>query len=913
MIAESNRVDSRIEILPGLAPIAFDGPRGRITRDYLNGARDILQQQHLAGASGTEVVQRWTAVVDHVVRSLFETARDSYRQRSTTLDQKCALIAQGGYGRAELNPWSDIDILFLYPQRPDAYVETVTESVLYALWDSGMTVGQATRNLRDCVNLASTDFKVKTSLLDTRLLAGDADLFDTFAATMSAEVLKRNAGRFYREKVAENRERHRKHGDAVFLVEPHLKEGEGGLRDIHTATWLAKVKYRVHSLEDLVVKGVVTQSELQEVVEARDFLFRVRNALHFLSGRHQDQLTFEYQQRIAGDLGFADDGAVRGVEKFMRAYYLHASILHRFAEEMIARCIETRGPSHWVGRLASREIRPGVRIVSEELVISDDRVLDSDPSLLLRVFADAQRHGVPFNSGTRRLLRAKAPNLADDAARRSPVSSRAFIDVLTWKQGVHEALAMMHKLGILGAYLPEFENLRCMAQYDRYHIYTVDEHTLRAVHNVELMRNGAFKTEHPLLTSVAREIEDVEILYLGMLYHDIGKGRGGDHSNKGAQMALETAERLGLNADATAQFQFLVRYHLIMHHLATRRDIHEPKVVVELAELVGTVDKLKKLYVLTYADLKATNPKLWNSWQAMLLRQLYELTVAAFDRGITREEAPEARAARIRERVLTAAPVESRVAMKSYLGDVPERYLLSTPEDDIAQHFALAERLEQGGDTFASHVEQFPEREFTEFTVVTRNQPGLFAKLSGVLRAKGMNIAGALAATAGNGLAIDVFRVTHLDETDIATSKDQWERVAVMIRDVLSGALDIEQIVAQAIRPAAAAERFAPRVPTEVQVDNTTSEEFTFVDVSTTDRLGVLYTITSTLFRLGLRIHLAKITTSVDRVLDVFYVSNDSDRKVAETEIERIRAALLEALRPETERDNIEGAASRSA
>ncbi len=913
MIAESNQAARDLEIIPGLPPIEFDGPRGRVTREYLNRARDMLFREHLDGASGTLVVERWTAVVDHVVRSLFETARASYRERNATLDQKCALIAQGGYGRAELNPWSDIDILFLYPQRMDAYVETITESVLYALWDSGMTVGQAARNVRDCVALASTDFKVKTSLLDTRLLAGDADLFDSFAMTMSNEVLKRNAARFYREKVAENRERHRKHGDAVFLVEPHLKEGEGGLRDIHTATWLAKVKYRVNSLDDLVTKGVLTESELQQLVEARDFLFRTRNALHFLSGRHQDQLTFEYQQRIAADLGFTDDGAIKGVEKFMREYYLFASVVNRFAEEMIARCVETRGPSHWVGRLASREIRRGVRIVSEELVISDEKVLEEDPTLLLRVFADAQRHGVPFNPGTRRLLRSKAQYLADDAVRSSPAAARAFLDVLTWKHGVHESLAMMHKLDILGAYLPEFENLRCMAQYDRYHIYTVDEHTLRAVQNIELMRSGAYKAEHPLLTSVAREIEDVEILYLGMLYHDIGKGRGGDHSNKGAQMAVDTASRLGLNADATAQLEFLVRYHLTMHRLATRRDIHEPKLVVELAELVGTLDKLKMLYVLTYADLKATNPKLWNSWQAMLLGELYELTVETFERGITVEQDQEQRAARIRERVLAAAPDDSHRRLRLFLRDVPDRYLLSTPEDDIPQHFALSERLADTGDSFASHVEQFPEREFTEFTVVTRNQPGLFAKLSGVLRAKGMNVAGARAATAGNGLAIDVFRVTHIGDADIATSKDQWDRVAAMIRDVLAGAIDIEQIVDQATRTPMAGERFAPRVPTEVQVDNTTSVEFTLVDVSTIDRLGVLYTITSTLFRLGLRIHLAKITTSVDRVLDVFYVSDESDRKVAEAQLESIRSALLEALQPDADRESGAGAESARA
>ncbi len=904
MVAEAGLDAAGVEVIPGLKPIHFDGPRGKVARDYLNQARDRLSREHLAGGTGTVVVQRWTAVVDHVVRALFETARDSYRERNATIDQKCTLIAQGGYGRGELNPWSDVDLLFLYPNRADAYVETVTESVLYALWDTGMEVGQAVRNMRDCVSLAAEDFKVKTSLLDTRLLAGDAELYDSFKATMQSDVQKRNAARFIREKVAEYRDRHAKHGDAVFLVEPHLKEGEGGLRDIHTATWLAKVKYRVDSLEELVEQGVVSASEVEQIVDARDFLFQVRNALHFLSGRHQDHLTFEYQERIASDLGFADGHKSKGVEQFMRSYYLHASAVDRFAEEMIARCVETRGPAHWVGRLASREVREGVRIVSEELVVSNERIFDDDPSLLLRVFADSQRHGVPFESGTRRIIRSKAQNLAKDEMRSSPDAARAFRDVLTWKHGVHDSLAMMHKLDVLGAYLPEFENLRCMSQYDRYHIYTVDAHTLRAVQNVEKVRAGAFKVEHPLLTSVAREIEDIEILYLGVLYHDIGKGLGGDHSNKGAEMATATARRLGFNADATATFEFLVRHHLVMHHLATRRDIHEPKVVIDLAELAGTLDNLKKLYVLTYADLKATNPKLWNSWQAMLLGELYELTAESFEHGVMVEEDQEQHAARVRERVVAAAPEESRHRLGGFLRDAPDRYLLSTPESDIPRHFALAGKLEDGDEVFASEVEHFPEREFSEFTVVTRNRPWVFAKLAGVLRAKGMSVVGALATTVGSGLAIDVFRVAHLAEADVATSADQWDRVVSLSREVLSGEIDIEDVVDGAARPTVDRERFAPRVQTEVHVDNRISKEFTSVDVSTTDRLGVLYATTSILARLGLRIYLAKITTSADRVLDVFHVTDEHGEKIAESEFEAIRGALIAALGGPVERSS---------
>ncbi len=881
------------EVLPGLAPIDLNGRRGRIARDYLNSARDRLHREHQAGASGTEVVDRWTLVVDHVVRSLFETGRDNYRKRNTTLDQKLTLIAQGGYGRGELNPWSDIDLLFLYPQHSDAYVETVTESVLYALWDTGMAVGQAVRSLRDCVTLAASDFKVKTSLLDTRLLAGDADLYAKFVDTMESDVLKRSSARFIREKIQENEERHHKHGDAVYLVEPHLKEGEGGLRDLHTATWLAKVKFKVRSLDELVLKGVLCETELAGILQAQDFLFRVRNALHFLNGRHQDQLTFENQLTIAAELGFEDDETSRGVERFMRDYYLYASVVNRFCREMVARCVPSGGPTSWVGRLGSREIRRGIRIVSEELVVTDGAIFDDDPSLLLRVFADAQRHDVHLNEATSRLIRSKAQNVATDEWRNSPECAKSFLDILRWKHGVHETLSAMHKLDVLGAYLPEFEHLRCMAQYDRYHIYTVDEHTLRAVRNLELLRAGAFKDQHALLTSVIREIEDIEILYLGMLYHDIGKGQGGDHSNKGAEMAVATAGRLGLNADATSQFEFLVRFHLLMHHLATRRDLSEPQLVVDFTSMVGSLERLKKLYALTFADLKATNPKLWNSWQDMLLGELYELAVNAFERGVTVEVGQEEHAARIRERVIEVGADEDKKAIAAFLADMPDSYLLSTPEGDVAEHFKLAQRL--GDDLFVSRIRHRPERDFSEFTVVTRNRSGLFAKLTGILRAKGMSIVAARAATARSGLALDVFRTTYLEEEPELLG-ERWQKVVDLVGPVLADEIDVEGVVAEAGRPSLLSAKQTPRISTDVAFNNGVSPEFTVLEISTTDRFGVLFAMTNTLYRLGLRIHLAKITTSVDRVLDVFYVSDRRNKKVSEKRAAEIREALVEAL-----------------
>jgi len=863
---------------------------GRPAREFLQTVRAQLRQHHRRGASGHAVVHSYTTAMDGLLRTLFEAANAEYMERYSRLDQRCCVVAQGGYGRGELNPCSDIDLLFLYLNKREPYIEHVAERMLYSLWDTGLTVGNAMRNVRECVRMAAKDFKVKTALLDARFLCGDEALYTEFASAMEGEVLKRGAARFFKEKLAENQDRHNRYGDSVYLLEPQLKEGEGGLRDLHTAMWMAKVKFKTNHTGELVQKGVITGRELEELEAARDFLFRVRNALHFMSGKHQDQLTFEYQERIATELGFEGSPNIKGVEQFMRTYYLHAATINRFADQIIERCLERSQPYRLIGRFRSREIRPGVVIGEGALSISGVDLLQSDATNFIAIFGEAQRHKVAVSNGTKRLLRANL-HLIDDAQRSNPRLVAAFFDVLSGKDKVYDTLLDMHRVGVLAAFLPEFGALLCMVLHDLYHTYTVDEHSLRGVYELERLRAGACKDSAPLLTQVVREMDRIEILFLALLLHDIGKGHGGGHSERGARMARDVANRIQLDTDETEQLLFLVENHLLMSHLAQRRDIHDQHLIVDFAKRVETLDNLKKLYLLTFADMRAVGPKIWNNWHDMLLGELYLRTLDVFEREAFIEEDHAERVDRVKQRVAAAADGVAGEALRVFLTEMPDRYFLGTAEDSIVRHVRLVSRMD--GAPYLSEVKHFPEREFSEFTLAAHDRPGLFSMLTGVLLAHGMNILAASINTSTSGVALDIFRISHADQAEVTQRPERWERLQASLGQVLSGNLDVETLVAAAQRPSILAKRFVPRVSTEVQIDNEVSDNFTVVDVYTQDRVGVLFAITNTLFHLGVSIHLAKITTNVDQVLDVFYVTDLESRKISDpARLEQIKTEL---------------------
>ncbi len=887
-------VEDALRAVPALPPVVPTGADlGAIARAYLAELRATLYDAHRAGAGGLAVVGAYTAGIDRLIAFLFESATAEYTEKYVLLDHRCTVAAQGGYGRSELNPSSDIDLLVLFPWRVNAYVETVAERILYTLWDVGLVVGHASRTVADCTRLSQRDLKVKTALLDARYLAGDHALYAEFESAMESDVLKKNAARFYREKLAESRERHRKFGDSVYLLEPELKEGAGGLRDIHTAMWLAKVKYKVKDMRELVVKGVISERERAEMDASQDFLFRVRNSLHFLTGTHQDHLTFEWQDRVAPELGFGDDGTHRPVERLMKTYYTHAAAIRRFSDAIIERCTERPPPYRLIGRVIGREIREGVWIINRTLSVDGPDVIRRNPATMVTVFRDAQRHGVKMTQGTQRLIREHL-GLIETPQRNDPAFIRPFLDILAWNHQVWETLQEMHKVGLLCALFPEFARIDCLVQRDPNHVYTVDEHSLRGIGELERLRRGEHKQTAPLLTEVMRELDRHEILFLALLFHDIGKGHGEGHSARGADMVRDIAARLPLNEDEISQWEFLVRQHLLMSHLAQHRDTHDPGLLAEFARTVGSADNLKMLYVMTFADMRAVGPKVWNNWRDMLLGELYMRTLTRFEQGQHVEDDAHGRAERIRQRILELVEPDRRAAFKAFLAAMPERYLTTTPEAQVPAHFELMNHLREEWSIrpvaehphlFVSTIRHVPESEYSELTICTPDRPGLFAMIAGVLTAQGMNIVGARITTSRGGVAIDSFRIGHEGQLERVLEPERWERVQQMLAKVLRGQVDIAALVAASGRPSIL-ERptAASTVPPEIIVDNDIAQDYTVLDVVTRDRVGVLFAITHALHRLGIVIHLAKITTQAHQVLDVFYVTDAEGRKITDQE-----------------------------
>jgi [protein-PII] uridylyltransferase len=875
----------------------------RLARSYVVRGREALYERHRAGAGGLEIVSAWSTVMDHLIRHLYGAIHAECAHRLSENKQAFALIAQGGYGRGELNPHSDIDLLFLFPRRITPFVQALTETLQHTLWDAGIEPGHATRSIADCIRLAESDMRVRTALLDARFLCGDFALFQEFEKKVEPRLLKAGLSRFIREKLEESRARHAQYGGSVYLLEPEVKEGEGGLRDIQTARWIARAKLKAKDLDALALGGIIAPADIAQLKESQDFLLRVRNQLHFATGKHQDQLTFEQQENVSSALGFEAEEGLRAVEVFMRTYYLHASRISRLSTLIIHRVTDCDKPRFGASYVFGRTLREGIRLSNGHVNVTKPEVLRSHPENLVRIFDDAQKYGCRLSHEARELLRGHL-DLIDDDFRRSAEANTPFFSILKWKDAVYETLADMHRSGVLGAFIPEFGRLLCMVLHDAYHIYTVDQHSLHLVKEIEQLRAGIYAEGLPQLTQLGREAEKIELLYLGMMFHDIGKGFGGGHSEVGARMVRPIARRMRLNADDGALVEFLVRHHLLMTNTAFRRDLEDQKTIFDFARTMGSVNNLKMLYLLTFADVKAVGPEVWNPWKASLLAELYVKTLNLLEEAEKGEfERPDVLAVirrvqtRVRRQLLAQNDPEE--AIEKFVEAMPDRYFLSTPEDDIPAHFELMARFQ--GDQPAVTVEHFPERDCTSVVICCQDRPGLFASITGVFTALQLDILNARIFTASDGRILDVFRISHHGRSEIVMGEQKWIKFRLALEGILDGKIEVAALVASSM-PSQFLKKSVPKVATVVNIDNEASDDFTIIEVFTEDRIGVLFTITYSLHCLGLSIHVAKISTNVDQVADVFYVTDERGGKITDAgAVESVREFLRQNLVPQNE------------
>jgi [protein-PII] uridylyltransferase len=847
---------------------------------------ESLKLKHAEGASGGESVRAHAQLIDDLIRALVR--RIAAEAAADLPEAPFVVVALGGYGRGELHPSSDIDLMVVHDGERTPFVQRVTQELLYTLWDLGLQIGHSLRSLDDCVAIARTDFPSLTSMQAARFVAGRRRLFARFRRVLRDSIFRRDFGEFLATTLSERDQRYRKYGASPYVGEPNVKESAGGLRDMHTAIWLSSAKFGARTLRELADKGLITPREQAATDAALTFLWRVRNELHFLAGHKNDVLSREVQPQIAKAFGYPDDEESLGVERFMRDYYLHARVIHRLARRLIARCQET------LSRRGAAERRQRQQALADGLVFLDGalHLADGDPGILraepvriMKVFWHLHRLGCALSPDLERSIEDALPAI-DERVQRDPAVRDVFLDICRRWGRVGETLSEMHELGVLGRYLPEFGALTCLVQYDVYHKFSADQHSLIAVQHLEALAPGQ-SAESEGAALALQEVEKPELLMLGMLLHDIGKAKGHGHVAKGIPLVRALTARMGLPGEDAAMVEFLVAHHLTMSHVAQRRDIDDPRTISNFAAVMETPQRLRALYLLTYADMRAVGPGVLTPWQAKILHELYGRTRVHLTGG--RQERPPR--AQIAERLAARAGDEfPRQEVRAHVAMVSDRYLATTSVERMADHLAMLRRLEE--QPVVTQLFHHRDLGTSDLVVVARDVPGLFSLIAGTLAAHRINIASAQIHTRADGIAIDTLQVND-PVGEPVTSAAQWARLLDALRAVITGEQSVEALLAARRR---GGRDMAP-APPKIVVDNQLSDDNTVVEVKGPDRVGLLYLITTTLAGLGLDIASARVATEIDKALDTFYVHDGKGQKIEDPEaIETIRSALAAAL-----------------
>jgi [protein-PII] uridylyltransferase len=834
-------------------------------------------------------------LTDALVEVAFLLASRTLHPASTPTEiERLTVLAVGGYGRRELAPYSDIDLLFLTPWKITPWAESVIESMLYILWDLKLKVGHASRTVRDCLRLGREDYTIRTALLEHRFLCGDESLAADLRHRLRQDLFRATGREFIEAKLIERAERHQRQGGQRYMLEPNVKEGKGGLRDLQTLYWIAKYIHGVGEASELVAEGVFRREEYEAFAAAEDFLWAVRCHLHRIAGRAVEKLSFDLQVEVASRMAYQDMGGRRAVEHFMQDYFRHATrvgeVTRVFLTAMEARHLKREAALAGLLR-RRRRMPPGYRIDRGRLNIADPEAFLKDKLNLLRLFEEGLRSGLLIHPDAMRLVTANL-HLIDDEMREDREAVRIFLDLMLKHGNPERALRRMNELGVLAAFVPEFEPIVAMMQFNVYHHYTVDEHTIQTISILAQIERGELIEELPLSSAILNEGVNRKVLYVALLMHDIGKGRPEDHSILGAQVARRVAPRLGLNAEECETVEWLVRYHLFMSDMAQKRDIADPRTVRDFAKVVKTRKRLDLLTVLTVCDIRGVGPNTWNNWKAMLLRRLHADTAAALEGGlenVNRENRTD----------------EAKRALREALADWDARDL----RHEIARHYdpywqglstaahKIFARLLRGipENEIRVDIEPDQDRDATRACFALADHPGIFSRLAGAVALSGANVVDARTYTSKDGYATAIFWVQ--DAEGHPYDPVRIPRLRQMIEKILKGEVVAREALKDRDKIKKSERQF--RFPTHITFDNEGSDIYTIIEVDTRDRPALLYDLTRTLAANNIYIASAVIATYGAQAVDSFYVKDmfglKLHNKLKQEGLEKkLRAAIAE-------------------
>ena len=845
------------------------------------GRAEVRRRFEEEAASGTATVRAESYLMDQLIRVVYDhVGQRLYPLANPSTGERLSLVAVGGYGRGELAPQSDIDLLFLLPYKITPRSEQVVEEILYLLWDLGFKVGHATRSIAECIRLAKGDITICTALLEARWLWGDQALFRELRQRFHKDVQAGGAAKFIEAKLAERKARHDRFGGSRYALEPNIKEGKGGLRDLHTLFWLAKFLYNVDDISTLVQRKVFTAAEVRRFDKAQDFLWTLRCHMHYISGRADERLTFDMQKDIAPRMGFTPHGGLMDVERFMKRYFLIAKEVGDLTRIFCAviEAEHNRRSRFRLPALRRRRKIEGFGLEGDRLTVSDPEVFSENPVELLRIFQVAQKHDLDIHPETLRGITRKL-KLVNKELRADPKANALFLDMLTSEHDPETTLRRLNEAGVFGRFLPDFGRVVAQMQYNMYHHYTVDEHTIFAIGILHAIEQGRLAQEAPIATEVVHKVLSRRVLYMAVLLHDIAKGRGGDHSELGAKVAEKVCPRIGLDEAETETVSWLVLHHLAMSDTAFKRDIDDPKTIRDFADLVQSPERLRLLLVLTVADIRAVGPGVWNAWKAALLRDLYWRTesvlsggLAAKGRDVRVKAAKEALKEKLKESGWTQKDITAHLR-RGY-----PSYWSGLDTDSHLRHASLVREAEASGAplTIDTRIDRY--REATEVTVYTPDHPGLFSRIAGAMAVAGASITAARIFTLSNGMALDSFYVEDAQGGPF-DQPGKLARLSTAMEQSLAGRLrPLQELKAQQSPIPSRFKVF--KVSPRVLIDNKASRSHTVIEVNGRDRPGLLYLVTTTLTKLNLIIKSARIATYGERAVDTFYVQDALGGKI---------------------------------